>query len=130
MVPEELNLSRKNESGVKRSPIGVTSFADYRLPKWGFEEVFICLFLRKFRLPEVNSKKLCFSEAKIKKISHLLLQMLCLYRGSLVSKVFKLYTKKPAPITDAGFFYAIRKTYFLGALYVILYNVPFKSSVT
>jgi len=45
MAPEELNLSRKNESGVKRSPSGVTYFADYWLPKWGFEEVFICLFL-------------------------------------------------------------------------------------
>ena len=68
MAPEELNLSRKNESGVKRSPIGVTYFADYRLPQWGFEEVFICLFLPKFRISEAILFLRCLSLSRKRQI--------------------------------------------------------------
>ncbi|MBB3839249.1 hypothetical protein FHS57_003255 [Runella defluvii] len=53
--------------------------------------------------------------------------MFRLYRGYFV---FKAYTKKSRANYRRGIFYTIGKTYFLGALYVILYNVPFKSSVT
>ncbi|WP_037301150.1 hypothetical protein [Runella limosa] len=52
MAPEELNLSRKNESGVKRSPIWVTSFTERQSPRWGLGGGVVCLFLPRFRISE------------------------------------------------------------------------------